>query len=398
MVESKETNLIEGDVELIFLPDAATSDLMAVYRRAFTNSTELYIVSAYLTHWDLDVPLGSECKTFRLIVGKDFGITRKSACLNVMRWMQDFRRGQFLVADDIDGFHPKAMFWREADGSTYALVGSSNLSRAAFSSNHEINGLARVDDTTFKAAKKWIKQLADKSVVVSESWLDEYVEAVQPRRPGPSKNGLNSSPTVDLTLPLPSNVVRIREVLRHRRQQMRDFKTRRNSLERLFRTAASRAPSTWKEKKNVQFYDDLNGLWFFGDGCRFQGPGWERKGKSSDFREFSISLVRVLDSDEFVRDDVVVSEIDRLSAAAVSTRKALFSEMLCQFFPDQFPVLNNPVNGWLSSTSFSPPARSTEGVRYVDLARKLRTALRRAPSYPAKNLAELDAVIWLASQ
>jgi hypothetical protein len=88
---------------------------------------------------------------------------------------------------------------------------------------------------------------------------------------------------------------------------------------------------------------------------------------------------------------VLVAEIDRLSKLRVSTRGAFFSEMLCLRFPELYPVLNNPVWDCLSDTGFKAPRGSTEGERYVELALKLRAALRGNPSYPAKNVAELPA-------
>jgi len=70
--------------------------------------------------------------------------------------------------------------------------------------------------------------------------------------------------------------------------------------------------------------------------------------------------------------------------------------MLCLRFPEQYPVLNKPVKDYLLHVEFKPPRGASEGVLYVDLARKLRSSLIANPSHPAKNLAELDTVIWLA--
>jgi hypothetical protein len=70
--------------------------------------------------------------------------------------------------------------------------------------------------------------------------------------------------------------------------------------------------------------------------------------------------------------------------------------MLCLRFPTEYPVLNNPVKAYLVDVQFSGPRGASEGVHYIDLARKLRKSLIDNPSHPAKNLAELDTVIWLA--
>ena len=115
------------------------SDLAHHYKRAFENAAELFIVTAYLTDWDDKLKLQPSCSSFRIIIGKDFGITRKAACEKVMRWLPSKRKGQFMVADGIAGFHPKAIFWKEKDGRCFSIVGSSNLTRAAFETNYEAN-------------------------------------------------------------------------------------------------------------------------------------------------------------------------------------------------------------------------------------------------------------------
>ena len=68
--------------------------------------------------------------------------------------------------------------------------------------------------------------------------------------------------------------------------------------------------------------------------------------------------------------------------------------MLCLQFPADYPVLNKPVAKYLSAVKFKAPRKASEGVRYVDLAKKLRFSLLQNPDYPAQNLAELDVIIW----
>jgi hypothetical protein len=132
--------------------------LSGYYRQAFKEAKELFIVTAYLTEWDETLELNVGCRGFRLIVGKDFGITRKAACETVMQWLPAERKSQFLVADLIDGFHPKAIFWTDGD-KCHAVVGSSNLTKAAFETNYEANVYSRISHTEYELAKKWGKQL-----------------------------------------------------------------------------------------------------------------------------------------------------------------------------------------------------------------------------------------------
>lgn len=381
-------------MDLLLLPQSSKTELADVYRRALKSATHLYIVSAYLTHWDIEESLGKQCETFSFIVGKDFGITRIAACKHVLEWLPEKWHEEFLVAEGIVGFHPKAVFWRELDGSCYALVGSSNLSIAAFSSNHEANGYSVVSKKTFRAAEKWIENLAAKCTTLDANWLAGYQEAKQP--PKPKRQGQNDESddgaVFVLTLPNPKILPKLNEVLARRRMQMREFSKTRSDLEKAFRAAAIK--KNWSEKDNTKFYDQLNDLWCHHRNNRFQGAGWERQGKSSNFQELAKSVVRVFDATEMSRDRVVRLEIDRLDSAGVTTRGALFSEMLCQFFPDRYHVLNDPIRQWLQGTNADTVRGASQGANYIRSARLLRVALSRAKTYPAKNLAQLDAVIW----
>lgn len=384
-------------MKLLLLPQSSGTVLQDVYNRALRKSIHLYIVSAYLTHWDIQDKLGDQCESFTFIVGKDFGITRKSACQNVLDWLPEERKSDFLAAEAIDGFHPKAAFWRELDGTCHALVGSSNLSKAAFSSNYEANGYSAISEEMFEAAEQWIEQLAGKCVSLDAHWLARYREAIQPRKPrGPDESGderQEDEAVFDLMLPDPSKLKRHANVLVRRRQQMRLFKQIKSDLENHFRTAAR--ARLWGENKNLAFYVRLNYLWSLNTGNRFQGLGWERQGRGSNFQELARRMVRVMDAKTLSRDRVVRGEIDRLRQLGVNTRGALFSEMLCQFFPTQYYVLNSPIRHWLQGTGVARTRGATQGVNYIRSARLLRTALSRAKDYPAKNLAELDAIIWL---
>lgn len=386
-------------MELLLLPQPTGNELKDYYHRALRESTELFIVSAYLTHWDVQEPLGLQCKTFVFIVGKDFGITRKAACESVIEWLPKHRRSQFLVAEAIDGFHPKAVFWKQQDGTCHVLLGSSNLSKAAFSSNHEANGYAKLSAKSYTVATTWVGRLAKNCVTLDSNWLSRYQEATQPRKPTksptPDRDDADDNAVFDLELPAPPSAQRQAEVLQRRRAQIRSFSEGRDELIGLFQKA--KRARKWPSERNDEFYETLNELWSFSVGNRFQGAGWERQGKSSDFQEFSRSLVAVMDAAEIDRDQTVIQEIDRMANLRLRTRGALFSEMLCQLFPKDYYVLNRPVRSWLRATGVSKVRGDSSGTNYIRGARLLRAALVRNKRYPAKNLAELDALIWLVS-
>jgi hypothetical protein len=138
-------------VELLLQPSTGRS-LTGRYRTAFARAVELLIVNAYLTDWEDPPKLNPNCRHFRMVIGKDFGLTRKSACKQVMSWLPSRLLAHFRVADQISGFHPKAVFWKEVNGSAFAIVGSSNLTVAAFADNYEANIFCPLSPDDYKAA------------------------------------------------------------------------------------------------------------------------------------------------------------------------------------------------------------------------------------------------------
>lgn len=203
-----------------------------------------------------------------------------------------------------------------------------------------------------------------------------------------SKNGVQGvAPFVELKLPRPSGVDR---VITSRRKALDVYQTQEASLERLFRRCASKRISSEK------FYEQLPNYWSYKVGDRLQGAGWERKGKDSDFQALSQSFIKILDSTDEDRDDAVSEEIDRLREMDVPTRGAFLSEMLSLRFPKEYPVLNDPVWKYLTAMKYPTPRSASEGAQYIFLAKTLRASLLQNPDHPAKNLAELDTVIWLA--
>lgn len=375
-------------MNLILHPQHGDSNLSSYYHRAFTNAVELYIVTAYLTDWDDSLVLNSGCRSFRLIIGKDFGITRKAACTKVMKWLSPNRKSNFLVAEQIGGFHPKAVFWKEVNGDSFGIIGSSNLTLAAFKTNYEANVYGALSQQEYATGKQWVANIGKQSVVVSEDWLANYKEA--PAGNGRSTFGKKqanhiAAPLIPFKLPRPLGTTKL---IALRREQLLAYKKKRAGLIRLFRRCAD------KEITSLEFFNKLPDYWSWDIGDRLQGFGYEILGKNSNFKELSDSFLRILDAKDDERDDVVTEEIDRLKKQRVSTRGSFLSEMLCLRFPDEYPILNQPVKKFLSAIKFRAPRKASEGACYIDLAKKLRLSLVQNPTHPAKNLAELDTVIW----
>ena len=377
-------------MDLLLQAPNIDSELSSYYKRAFKNAVELFVVTAYLTEWDASLELNPECRSFRVIIGRDFGITRKAACETVMRWLPPKRKAQFMVADRIGGFHPKAVFWKEEEGKCFAIVGSSNLTQAAFGTNYEANVFFTLSGADYAKGKEWVKHIEKQSVVVSEDWLKKYKEALpaqQHRTKGSNKVAQDAAPVVELKLPRPPGM---KERIEKRRNNLAVYKKKQADLIGLFRRCAS------KEISSKEFYKELPKYFSAKVGDRLQGRGWERQGKDSDFQALSQSFMRILDATDEDRDNVVESEIDWLSRKKVPTRGAFLSEMLCLRFPKEYPVLNQPVQDYLKAVKYKAPRGASEGARFFFLAQTLRSSLLQNPDHPAKDLAELDTVIWLA--
>lgn len=373
------------------------------YRRAFATAVELYVVSAFLTEWPSDLELNPQCKRFRMVIGTDFGTTRRAAVVAALEWLPKRFSGE-LRAFNQKGvtFHPKAVLWREAGGKTFLLLGSSNLTRAAFESNVEANVTIELTRTEYAGTYAWLQRLTDKSLKVNSAWLKKYVEA--PKRGGGGGKGKAATepeddepPLFDFSLALTSKSDKraFAERLEARRVQRAYFDAHsKEALLQVLRTAARKR--TWAESDNLTLYNNLTRLWGEDETTRMGGGQWVIRGKHTDHQELARSVVAVCDAESVDKDDVVLREKDRLRSLGISTRSAAFTELLCHLFPSRYPILDEPVRRWRSHVGFDYRVRGTEGERYIRLAEAMRAALNDAgpTELGLQNLAELDTLIW----
>lgn len=364
----------------------ATHELDTVYERAVTEAVELYILSAYLTHWTIKSSLNSKLREFKFIFGQDFGLSKKVAINSVLKWLPSQLKFNFMVAQDIQGFHPKALFWKNESNEYYALIGSSNLTNAAFSINYEANVLTNISESDFLHAKEWITLISAKSIPVSEDWLEKYQETEISYC---KKSNFKKTAMDSLIAKIPPYNEKL---VFARRKQMQNHQTVRRELKNLIKRCSESKIS------NEHFYICINKWWSWenenndkGIGNRFQSRGWIRKGKGSDFQKLCLALQKVFDASDELRDYIVAQQIDWLSHCKVPTRGSVFSELLCQEYPDKYPVLNEPIKEFLKDNKFKAARGSSEGSRYIDLSLKLRALLDKQSQI--KNLAELDVLI-----
>lgn len=90
------------------------SPLVDRYKTAFSKAKELYVLNAFLTEWPESLVLNKRCVTFRLIVGTDFGTTKRKAVKAALKWLPIKFKGNIRAFNQRKvNFHPKVVLWRE---------------------------------------------------------------------------------------------------------------------------------------------------------------------------------------------------------------------------------------------------------------------------------------------
>ncbi len=361
-----------------------TVSLTNLYDRAVSEAVELFIVSAYLTEWKPKRNINKNCEELSFIVGTDFGLTRKDACKAVLSWLPKEMKSDFLAADKISGFHPKLVLWKTRTGECHLVLGSSNLTQAAFSTNYEANAFFTIPEGQYEEIKDWVYSIRLQCSPISEDWLEGYKEA---DKTGQAREGKKSAV---ITLSLPSGKDINKAIKRRKAQQKKFMEIRDALIELINKCAAGKTP-------NEVFYDDMMALWGHHP-SRFQGRGFEILGKHSDWKDTCASLYAIVAKGKSASivalDNLVRKEIDRLTSLENPNRGAWLSEMLCHFFPDRYPILNKPVKVWLQHNRFRGPRKASEGALYIDLSMKMRDTLVNNKTNTAKDLSELDHAIW----
>lgn len=376
----------------IYLHPSRDASLSDAYATAFNSASEIFVLSAYLRDW-ADFQTGKNCKNATIVVGKDFGITRKKALEEVLAWkLKNPIIRHVFVADKIDGFHPKLVIWKQEKGGKiqhYLIVGSSNLSIAGFQSNWEANIRVRITEERYQQIADWIADVLGMSQPLTQRWIDAYQEA-------PNSGSTNHTrPRVHQgdesgALYLPS-FPGLASALAERKERSYAFEDVRDLFEGVVRSCAN------GNLEPEEFYNWLIKNWN-NSAWKFQGNGIFRHPMAkTDWRMLCAALVGCLDSPKETRDDFVRDVYDKLEASQkVRVRKSFLTEMLCHFFPSEYPLWNTPVDKLFENTSQWENRQNglSVGEEYLYIAKQLRMALRCNPDYPAQNLAELDHVIW----
>ena len=364
--------------------------LRDLYEKGLKDAVEMHIASAYLTNWDKKLEIGKLCKRITFVIGTDFGLSRKSAMRDVLRWLPKHGGAQLLAILSMSGcgFHPKLAAWLTKNGRCYALIGSSNLTKAAFETNYEANSFGEIDRKSYDEIRAWIAGLSDTALPVTPDWIENhYTEGKLNKSVGGSRN--RQARQMEFYLPTGASYI---EKVKDRRKQQAEFSEIEPKLTKAVRQCAS------LQMSNSEFWRHFWDLWAE-HSSRFQGSGLQISAKRANWRHACQALTAILDSNRMGianghLDNVVATEIDRLETEDNPVRKAWLSEMLCHYMPDRYPVLNGPVREWLKANKLNPVNNGSDGRKYIEISRTLRKVRESKPS-GARNLAELDNVIWL---
>lgn len=377
----------------IFLNPENNESLKEVYTKVFQEADEIYLATAFLTEWSFSkVKLGC-CKQFVAIIGTHFGLTKKQACRDLMKWLPESLRSHIYAFpfEQQSTFHPKVLVWKK-DEKFFSLIGSSNLTSAALNKNYEINVKNEIEAKDYERIVEWFKDRSDESQVMSQSWIDSYEESKVVYK---SKNGKKEPNEKVFDVRLPQNS-ESRKWLEGRRKQMKVFKRYKAKLFDLMKENAAGRLS------NKKFWEDFCEIWHARfdeeNQFRFQNNGVERSCSKANWREATNAFMFIYKKSEkcsvFELDKIVAEQIDRLKRKKNPARKAWLSEMLCQFFPNTYPLLDDPVNQWVKNIGWKLDRGGSEGKKYIDLATRLRSVVKENKPF-VNNLAELDILMQL---
>ena len=317
-------------MKIILNPTDNINELFQSYARAIKHAKELYIASAFLTDWSMTDRLNKECEKFLFLIGTDFGLTRKKACKNIIKWLPRKFKSDFLAVPttQLGNFHPKVVAWKESDDDYYCIIGSSNLTNAAFKSNYEANVECQISEKDYQKIALWLEEIARNSQPINSDWLAHYKERSFKYKQGKDDDVIKR--VINITLP---KGAKYREAIQDRRKQQKAFADIVEDLKKSMEDCAK------GKITNDHFWNTFWSLWGTHK-SRFQGSGLQITGKNADWKQSCNSVMNIINKSQSVSeihlDRIVRQEIDSLANAGNPVRGAWLTEILCHYFPDLY--------------------------------------------------------------
>lgn len=339
-----------------------------------SSCDEIWWTSAYLTNWPISkncIPKRS-CSLFNIVVGSDFGITRKVALKDLLTWSQKTIANVYI--NQAPGFHPKAILWKNAN-KYFACIGSSNLSVAAWSSNVELNVIVNINKIEYEQLTNWFQDaVIGDSSFLDMQWINSYNESQ--RKPNKHKNAImdlnqriHKLNNVDLSFP---------------RNQHKVYIKNRSKFINLVNSCAKGSIL------NSVFYSSM---WKLLYGSWYGSPIWKINCKKADWKQTCKALENIIAATKSDRDRIVKESIDTLALKSNPSRGAWLSEILCHHFPEEYPLINKPIKSWLRKNFNLKINSIPDGNTYIKVSKLMRQVLNENND-KFNGLGELDHVIW----
>lgn len=342
---------------------------------AILNADEIWWASAYLTTWPipLDCLPKNNCSTCNIVVGSDFGITRKAALLDLLKWKKQTSSNVFI--NNTQGFHPKVFLWRKGN-KRFVLAGSSNLSVAGWTSNIELNIRVPISKKEFDVITEWFDDyVIGTSPRLDPSSIKSYKESK--RKPVKSQN---SSTDIDY------RIKKLRKIdFSGVRKQLNEYNKTKNEFVKIVKDCE-------KGLLNRKlFYSKmstlLKGTW------RGNSNLLSMNCKNEKWEETCSGLSNIFDANKADRDRIVKKVIDSLTLTKNKTRGSWLSEILCHHFPLEYPLIDDPVKEWIRECNIEKLYGIPTGYQYIRITKIMRKYLNQNKD-KFNNFMEMDHAIW----
>jgi len=346
-----------------------------ILTEAILNADEIWWASAYLTSWPLskDCIPKKNCLICKIVIGSDFGITRKAALFDLYKWAKPCSADVFI--NDTQGFHPKILLWRQGNRH-YVFAGSSNLSVAAWSSNIELNIRIPIKKTEFEVLTEWFEYyVIDASQRLDPSTIKTYSES---KRTG--KRAKKVFAEIDY------RIKKLRSVdLSVPRKQLRAYNRNKAAFVNIVKACAK------SQITKMAFYKTmtelLKGTW------RGRNALISMNCKEEDWKETCSGLSGIFSSNKGDRDSVVKKVIDSLQLTGNKTRGAWLSEILCHHYPLDYLLITKPVKEWIRESKIEKLYGIPTGYQYIRISQNMRKYLKVSKD-KFSNFMEMDHAIW----
>lgn len=346
-----------------------------ILTEAILNADEIWWASAYLTSWPLpkDCIPNNNCSICKIVIGSDFGITRKAALVDLYKWGKPCSADLFI--NDTQGFHPKVLLWRQGNRH-YVFAGSSNLSVAAWSSNIELNIRIPIKKMDFEVLTEWFEDyVIGASQRLDPSTIKSYSES---KRTG--KRSKKVLAEIDY------RIKKLRSVdLSGPKKQLKVYNRNKSAFVKAVKACAK------SRITNMDFYNTmtelLKGTW------RGNSALISMNCKHEDWKETCSGLTDIFTARKNERDRVVKKVIDSLQSSGNKTRGTWLSEILCHHYPLEFPLIDDPVKEWIRESKIENLYGIPTGYQYIRISHIMRTFLKDSKD-KFRNFMEMDHAIW----